>query len=312
MKYSVVFLLNDRNPEFPQYLNDIQELLSSRNESYEIIVVANGTGSFMKEMIENDLIKEGIKAFEIADKASDAVCIKSVMKISSGKYIVACGSFQQITTESFHLILDSIDEETDIVCPWRQQRFDPLAYKIQSGVFNALVRRLTKANIHDLSCNTKVFRREVVEETELYGEMYRFLPVYAARKGFKCKEIKCTHYKQKNEPRQGRAGIYHIPVYLNRLLDTLLLYFNTVFARKPLRFFISIGFFFMLAGIIMSAWVFIQKINYNYPIGNRPSLLLSIFFMVIGIQAASVGLLGEILVFAHGRKKKEFVIKEII
>jgi hypothetical protein len=103
-----------------------------------------------------------------------------------------------------------------------------------------------------------------------------------------------------------------MPEYFTRIIDIFTLYFNTRFTRKPLRFFSGIGILFLLAGFATTSYVFVQKFVFGQPIGDRPLLLLSILFMVLGIQAASVGLLGEIIVFIHGRQRKEYNIEKMI
>jgi len=153
----------------------------------------------------------------------------------------------------------------------------------------------------------RVFRREVLEETKIYGNMYRFLPIVAARKGFKTTEVNCEHYQER-----GKTGFYGLSAYITRFIDIFTLYFNTRFTKKPLRFFNSIGLGFFLVGLFITSYIFVQKFSMGRPIGDRPMLLLAIFFMVLGVQAASVGLLGEIIAFIHGRHRKEYTIEKII
>lgn len=224
-----------------------------------------------------------------------------------GDIIVACGSYQQITKESFGELLDSIADDTDIISPWRQRRVDPFFNQLQSRIFNYLARKIIGTDLHDLSCTVKIFRREVLEETKLYGNMYRFLPIVAAQKGFISKEIKCEHYKEK-----GKTGFYKISEYIERIIDILTLYFNVRFIKKPLRFFSAIGSVFLVIGLFIICLVFTQRIFYDHAIGDRPILLLAIVFMVLGAQSASFGLLGEIIAFTHGRKQKGYAIKKII
>jgi len=305
VKFSVIFLHESQNEDFLRFLETVDNIFASRQATYEIIIIANGTGTYLKKMFESSTVSvRNIKAFEISNKASQAICLKSIFNETRGEYMFVCGSFQQITRQSFIHILDAVTDETDIISPWRQNRHDPPLYKVQSNIFNTLVRWITGVKLHDLSCNVRVFRRDVLDKTELYGNMYRFLPVYASRKGFQCKEVKCEHYKEHGEPRQGKAGFYFLSVYLSRIIDIFTLYFNTSFSKKPLRFFISIGLFFTITGLTLMSYIFMQKFVYGYSIGNHSFLLLSIFFMVIGVQLSGAGLLGEIIVFTHGRKKK--------
>jgi len=308
MKYSIIVLLEERHEDFPDFIRNLDDVFSARNASFEILIMANGTGGFLRRKLpEMQAVTCSLKSFYFNTRTTQAVCLKAAFRESQGEIIVVCGSYQQITNDSLVRLLDSLDNETDIISPWRQQRLDPSFNQLQSRVFNNLVRRIVKSNLHDLSCPVKVFRREVLEETGFYGNMYRFLPIIAERKGFKTKEVECEHCESR-----GKTGFYKMSEYVTRLIDILTLYFNTRFTRKPLRFFSSIGLGFFLIGLIITSYVFVQKFLIGHPIGDRPILLLAIFFMVLGVQAASVGLLGEVITFTHGRNRKEYTIEKII
>jgi hypothetical protein len=146
-----------------------------------------------------------------------------------------------------------------------------------------------------------------MEEILLYGNMYRFLPIVAAQKGFNCKEIKCEHYQE-----LGKKGFYRISEYVSRIIDIMTLYFNTGFSKKPLRFFSTIGAGFVAVAVIILFYIFGQKLLFNYPIGNRGELLLALLFMVLGIQTASFGLLGEIITFTHSHGRHDYIVEKII
>ena len=291
-----------------QFIQNLHELFSRTQEPFEIIVIINGVGEFMKDELMAFLIHhDTVKAIEFNTKTTQAVCLNTALKETSGGTIVVCGSYPQITDDSLLNLLENIDDETDIVTPWRQHRVDSVLNQYQSKLFNALVRKLTSSSYHDASCTVKVFRREVLENVEIYGNMYRFLPILADQKGFKTKEIRCEHYQQ-----HGKSTYYGLAHYVNIFIDIFTLYFNTWFSRKPLRFFSAIGVILSFIGLVIASYIFAQKIFLGYFIGDRPLLLLAIFFMVLGIQAASAGLLGEIIAFTHGRNKKEYTIDKII
>jgi hypothetical protein len=308
MKYSVIVLLEKKYRGFSQFIQNLYEAFCSRQMPFEIVIVANSTGGFLRtELTELQSCNGKLKAFELNTKTSQAACLKVGLKESSGQIIVVCGSYQQLTTAALYHLLDALDDQVDIISPWRRQRVDPPFNALQSRIFNAVVRKITNSDLHDLSCTVKVFRREVLENTEIYGNMYRFLPILAERKGYKTKEIECEHYQER-----GKTGFYSSSEYLTRIIDIFTLYFNTRFTRKPLRFFSSIGLGFLLAGLFIMSSVFGTKIFLGHPIGDRPILLLAIFFMVLGVQAASVGLLGEIIAFTYGRHRKEYSIDRTI
>ena len=308
IKYSIIILLEESSEGFSQFVQTLYEIFSSKQESFEIIIMANGTEGFLKNELKHlNGCNDKLKAFALNKKTPQAVCLKAGINESSGEIIVVCGSYQQITEASFIQLINSLDDETDIISPWRQHRVDPFFGRFQSRVFNILVNKITKSNLHDLSCSVKIFRRDVLENIELYGNMYRFLSIVALRKGLKNKEVKCEHYQE-----QGKTGFYGLSVYLARIIDIFTLYFNTRFTRKPLRFFSTFGAVFLLIGLFITSYVFVEKIFMGQPIGDRPIFLMAILFMVLGIQAASVGLLGEIIVFTRGRLKKEYNIEKEI
>jgi hypothetical protein len=200
-----------------------------------------------------------------------------------------------------------MDCETDIICPYRQRRVDPSFNQIQSRLFNSLVRKIERTNLHDLSCTVRICRRKVLELTVLYGNMYRFLPIVAAQIGFKTKEVKCEHFQER-----GSTGLYSLSEYIVRMIDIFTIYFNTRFTKKPLRFFSSVGLVFVLVGLIITTYLFVQRFFLDIPIGNRPALFVSLLMLIFGVLVSSVGLLGEIIVFTHGRHRKEYTIEKEI
>ena len=306
-KYSVIVLLEEENEDFSQYITMLDEIFSRKGESYEIIIMGNGQEGVLRRELQRINTKGRLKAFALNKKTPQAVCLSAGFKESVGKVIVVCGSYQQLTRESFVNLLDAFDDESDIVSPWRQNRVDPGFNQLQSKVFNVLTKKIVGSKLHDLSCSVKIIRRNVLAETKLYGNMYRFLPVIAAKKGFRTKEVKCEHCQER-----GKTGFYSLFEYIARIIDILTLYFNTHFSRKPLRFFSILGSVFLALGCGAALYVGIQKIFWGYPVGGRPVLLLALLCMVLGVQAASVGLLGEIIVFTHGRLRQEYDVEKAI
>ena len=311
LTYSVILLLEEPNEDLCGYLESIGRIFAERGERYEILIFANGTEGLLKNKLGNNLgLLNGnnglLRGFAFNKKTSQAVCIKAALRECKGSKIVVCGSYMQIEERSFVGLLDELDDGTDLISPWRRNRIDPWLNQVQSKIFNWLVRMITKSALHDLSCTVKVFRREVIENTDLYGNMFRFLPIVAAQKGYRYKEIPCNHFQEK-----GPTGVYGVSTYLERVFDILTLSFITRFSRKPLRFFSVIGSAFFAAGGIVFLLVLFQRVFFDYPLGDRAMLLASILFMVLGVQAVGVGLLGEIIAFTYGRLKPAYSIEKI-
>jgi hypothetical protein len=308
IKYSLIVLLDEKQEDFSQFIRSLHELFDSLQEPFEILIMVNGTGGFLRNQLEDfQAFNNRIKAFAFDSTMTQATCLKAGLKESNGEIIVVCGSYQQITNDSLIDCLECLDNETHIVIPWRQHRVDGSFNRLLSKIFNGIVRKIARFDINDLGCTVKIFRREVLEETEFYGNMYQFLPILAAQRGFKTTEVKCKHYQQR-----GKTGFRNLSLLIPRLLDIFTLYFNTRFTRKPLRFFSAIGVLFLAVGTLIVFSVFAQKFFFGHPIGDRPVLLLALLFMVLGLQAASMGLLGEIVAFIHGRHRKEYTVEKEI
>jgi hypothetical protein len=306
--YSIIVLLEEWHAEFPSYIERLYRQLSSRPQPFEILIMDNASGGQLKhELVSLQTQCQCLRAFELRRKVPQAVSLKSGFKHSRGDIIITCGSYQQITTESFGKLLDAMDEQTDVISPWRQQRVDAAVDQFQSNLFNRLVKFVTGSPLNDLSCTVKLFRREVLEHVDFYGNMYRFLPILAMAKGYRCKEVACRHQQE-----FGKSGFFGFRVYLMRLVDILTLYFITHFSRKPMRFFSTVGSGFFALGIAVMAYVVIQKLIFGYPFGGRPVVALAILFIVLGVQVGSAGLLGEIVSFTYGRKRKAYTIEKKI
>jgi hypothetical protein len=306
--YSVIMLLDEKREEFHEFLCKLHEAMTAKGEPFELLLIANGTGGFVRSILGREKVfLLNLKILEFSNHTSNAVCLKAALTECSGETLVVCGSYQQISRKSLLSLIDSLEPGTDIVSPWRRRRVDSPFSGLQSRVFNALVRQVTAIPIHDLSCTVRVLRRRVLEETELYGDMYRFLPILAARKGFVTREVECEHYQE-----HGNSGFYSLREYVARLADILALYFTVSFARKPLRFFGAKGMGFFGLGILLCIGILGRKVFWGDPVGDSSLLIFALIILVIGVQIASVGLLGEILAFTHGRHKKEYVVDKIL
>lgn len=303
--YSIIVLLEEDSPDFAAFVRGLHETVSARKRPFEILIVANGTEGLLRNVApEFKELLADIKLFSLNRRTSQAVCLRAAAKEVRGDILVICGSYLQLTLDSLSRCLDELDAETDVVSPWRRKRVDPTFNQFQSRVFNRMVRWATGSAFNDLSCTVKIIRRDVFDEIDLYGNLYRFLPVLAERRGFSVKEVACEHYQER-----GKTGFYGFLDYFERIVDILTLYLTSRFLRKPLRFFGAVGMGFVGMGAALLLYLFMQRVFGINPLGERPVLLLiSVLLLVLGGQSASVGLIGEILAFTQGRNIKEYAV----
>jgi hypothetical protein len=240
-------------------------------------------------------------------RVPSAACLNAALNESRGETILTLSPYQELLSTSYETLLDSLTPETDLVIPFRKRRRDPFLNKLHSKILNLVLHVVVGEKVHDTGCNAKLIRRQVFEDIDIYGNMFKYLPSLASKKGFKVKEIEC---EQQEKARKTR--FYSSRLYLNRLVDITNLFFSTHFSKKPLRFFSLIGSSFVSFGVIALLFIGIQKLVAGVPIGNRPLLMVAIISIVAGAQFASFGLLGEIISFVHGRSRQEYTIEKII
>jgi glycosyltransferase involved in cell wall biosynthesis len=181
----------------------------------------------------------------------------------------------------------------DLVSGWKATRHDPWTKTLPSRLFNAVAGRATGARLHDLNCGLKLYRREVVEALEVYGELHRFLPALAHLKGFRIGEVPVRH-----RARQFGKSKFGAARFINGFLDLLAVSFIQTSALKPLHVFGRIG---LLSGLVGGAIAFYFLVVWalGEPLRVRPLLILAAVLLILGIQFVSLGLLGELIATQH-------------
>lgn len=179
----------------------------------------------------------------------------------------------------------------DLVSGWKQVRHDPLGKRLPSRLFNAATRWLTGVQLRDFNCGFKAYRREVVREIDLYGELHRFIPVLASWRGFRCTEVAVEH-----APRLTGRSKYGWGRLVKGAYDLLTVLLITRFEMRPMHFFGSVGLLLGAIGFAVLAYMSYLRLIVHERIGDRPLLLLGIVLLLAGIQLVSVGLLGELVV----------------
>jgi len=196
-----------------------------------------------------------------------------------------------------------MDEGYDLISGWKFKRKDPLLRRIASRLFNLVTSFYTGVKIHDFNCGLKCYRREVIEELDLYGELHRYIPAIANWKGFKVGEAKINH-----QPRIHGKSKFGSERYLRGFFDLLTIIMLTKYPEKPLHFFGLLGTILSLAGLAINAYMALLRLSGKW-ISNRPLLLLGILLLILGIQFIFFGLMGELIVFSS-QKDISYTVKE--
>lgn len=192
-------------------------------------------------------------------------------------------------------LVAALDEQNaDMVGGWKQKRHDPLVKVISSKVFNGLANRALGTHFHDLNCGLKVYRREVVDGLDLYGDMYRFIPLLATAQGWKAVEVPVVHHARQH-------GVSKYGLRLNGIFDLMSLLMLTKYRWRPLHFFGQWGALLFGIGVVMLVYLSVLHFQ-GQQIGERPLLIFGMLFVLAGLQLLFTGLLGDIIV--QQRRKK--------
>lgn len=306
---TVVMLVESDQRDVTPYLARVHKLLTSRGVDHEFIVAANGSGSRIREfLVEWPEDGPRVRLVELTRRLSQGACLQAVLPDCSGEFLLVCGLYQQIADQGLEDLVDAaISGQVDLVLPWRKERIDRQLNQLQSRIFNRLVRMVTGTRLHDFSSEVRVIRRSVLEEIVLYGDHYRYLPLLAEKRGFRVKEIVAKHVDERDD-----GAYYGVYSYLNRLADIVTMGFNVGFARQPLRYFGPRGAVLVGVGALMLAVAIVQKVAKVHALGDSPLVMIGLALNVTGFLFWGSGLLGEIVVFTMARKRKEYVVEQVI
>jgi glycosyltransferase involved in cell wall biosynthesis len=228
-----------------------------------------------------------------------------------GEVIITLDADLQNDPADFALLIDRIGEGFDIVSGWRKSRWKDrfLTRRLPSLFANRLISWITKVKLHDYGCTLKAFRREVVRNIKLYGEMHRFIPAIASQIGVTIAEVPVRY-----RPRIHGKSKYGFSRSIRVLLDLLTVKFLLSYSTRPLQIFGLMGLFSGAVGGVLGLALSYQRLILKQGIANRPLLLLAVLLMVIGFQFVTMGLLGEIMVrtYHEAVEKRIYVVREII
>jgi glycosyltransferase involved in cell wall biosynthesis len=227
-----------------------------------------------------------------------------------GDIIITLDADLQNDPNDIGLLIQRIEDGYDIVSGWRVKRKDKfLTRRIPSAMANWLISAITRVKLHDYGCTLKAFRKDVIQNIQLYGELHRFIPAIASNMGVSISEVKVHH-----RPRQFGKSKYNIWRFPKVILDLVTVKFLLTYSTRPLQIFGIFGLVSGIAGTVIGLILSYQRLILKQGIGGRPLLLLAILLIVIAIQFVTLGLLAEIMVrtYHESSEKRIYYIREII
>ena len=287
---SIVVPIYNEEESLPFLVNQLLEVLQPMEETFEIVLVNDGSSDNSAEVIRK-------LSFDIPELVGvllrknygQTAAMAAGFDISSGEIVVTLDGDLQNDPADIPLLVNKIRDGFDLVSGWRYRRQDAaISRKLPSKIANRLIGKVTGVRLNDYGCSLKAYRKEVLTDMRLYGELHRFLPVLANIEGARITEVKVNH-----RARQFGSSKYGIDRTFRVLMDLLTVWFMNRFLTRPMYVFGFGGILAIIGSFITSFYLLIIKLL-GEDIGNRPLLIFALLLAVTGVQLFGFGLLGEL------------------
>ncbi len=302
MKLSFIIPVFNEKESLERLYSEILENIE--NKDYEIIFIDDGSSdnsfNIMERLAKRD---KRVKIIKFRKNFGKSASLQTGFENAKGDIIFTMDADLQDNPTEIPEFIEKIEEGYDLVTGWKKNRKDPISKTIPSKFFNFITSRSFKLKLHDYNCGFKAYKKEVINEIDIYGEMHRYIPAIVHTKGFKVTEIPVEH-----RPREFGRSKYGVERYLRGFLDLLTVKLLTSFTHSPLYLFGRIGSTFSIIGFLIGLYLTIMKYAFHQPLYNRPLLFLSILLIMVGLQFFSIGLLGELIVNQSRDKNKKRII----
>ena len=300
----LVPLLNEEESLKPLY-NEIRKSVRTISCDYEIVFVDDGSTDrslqVIKELARTD---NKIRYFSFRANYGKSAALQTGFKHVTGDAVITMDADLQDDPNEIPNLLEKLEEGYDLVSGWKKKRYDPFIKKYSSRFFNYVTKVFSKVKIHDFNCGLKAYRKAVVQNINVHGELHRYIPVLAGWKGFSVSEIAVKHH-----PRRYGKTKFGLSRFFKGFIDLITVIFTVRYSKRPMHLFGFVGVLAALAGVIISLWLTYEKFFLDKGINNRPIFFLGILLIIVGIQFFAIGLIGELIVH-NNQDDREYVIKE--
>lgn len=291
MLLSIVLPLLNEEENIPLLYNELKDVLNSMKEEHEIIFIDDGSTDTSLSLLTN-LQEEDPRVVVVSFRKNfgQTAAMSAGFDYAKGDVIVTMDADLQNDPHDIPMLISKIREGYDVVTGWRFDRKDKfLSRRLPSIIANKIISSTTGVNLHDYGCTLKAFRKEVIKNVKLYGEMHRFIPAIASGMGISFTEVKVNH-----RPRRFGTSKYGISRTIRVILDLMTVKFLLSYSTRPIQIFGLIGLSSGGLGFLMALIMTIQRQFFGVPLSDRPLLFLAVLLMFIGVQFITMGLLAEL------------------
>ncbi|MBI5492930.1 MAG: glycosyltransferase family 2 protein [Deltaproteobacteria bacterium] len=307
---SIVIPVFDEEESLPHLYKSIKEVMDGLKRGYEIVFVDDGSRDNTFKVLESIQKKDpAVVVVSFRRNFGQTAAMAAGFEYANGDIIVTMDADLQNDPKDIPKLLETIKGH-DVVSGWRKNRQDKfLSRRLPSMIANGLISKVTGVYLHDYGCTLKAYRKEVIKNVRLYGEMHRFIPAIASWVGASITEVETTHH-----PRKFGKSKYGISRTVRVILDLITVKFLQSFSTRPIHAFGPGGLALGFLGFFIALFLSFEKLFMGKDIGNRPLLILSVLLIILGVQLVVMGLLGEMLarVYHESQDKPIFTVRKVL
>ncbi|AMD85283.1 Glycosyltransferase involved in cell wall bisynthesis [Capnocytophaga haemolytica] len=311
MEVSIIIPLYNEEESLRELHDWITEVMKGYHFVYQIIFVDDGStdGSWrvIKELSQENGRVQGIRFLQNYGKSQ---ALNAGFQKARGEVVITMDADLQDSPEEIPDLFNMITKEGyDLVSGWKKKRYDSVLMKnLPSKLFNWAARRTSGLKLHDFNCGLKAYRKEVVKNIDVYGEMHRYIPVLAKNAGYK----NITEKVVQHQARKYGQTKFGMSRFINGFLDLVTISFLSRFGKRPMHFFGALGVLMFFIGFAFAAYLGIDKLfihPHHRLIANRPEFFLALITMVIGTQFFIAGFLGEMILRTKVKEKRYKIVE---
>ena len=313
MQISIVIPLLNEEESLAELYQWLTKVLSVNRFSYEIIFVDDGSTDdswrVIMQLAEKDAQVRGIRFLRNYGKSQ---ALHAGFKAAEGEVVITMDADLQDSPDEIPALYEMITKDNyDLVSGWKKKRYDSVLTKnLPSKLFNWAARKTSGLTLHDFNCGLKAYKKEVVKNVEVSGEMHRYIPVLAKNAGFN----RITEKVVQHQARKYGVTKFGMSRFINGFLDLITISFLSHFGKRPMHFFGALGVLMFFIGFLFSAYLGIDKLFINPNgrlIADRPQFYLALTTMLIGTQFFIAGFLGEIILKTKNNEER-YKISELV
>lgn len=312
MKISVIVPVYNEEPNLPDLKKVLDEVMQTNHFDWEAVLVDDGSRDNSAKILESfvEADPDHYRVVILRRNFGQTAAIAAGIDHAAGELIVLCDADMQNDPRDIPAMIQKIEEGYDVVSGWRRDRKDTwLTRTLPSHMANGLISWVTGVPLHDYGCTLKAYKREVITGFRLYGEMHRFIPVYANSVGARIAEMEVHHH-----PRLHGKANYGLERTFKVLLDLVTVKFLTSYANKPIYLFGGSGFGLVSLSFVMLTYIGFRKIAYNESLVRSPLLLLTVMLFILGFQSILLGLIAELLArtYHESQAKPTYTVRAVL